>query len=265
MFIGFIFRYPDSGALDKVDLLKDMGVDALEVQTPEVNADVRAFVAQCKERGLAVGSLSPRWGWLDRALKDPGELRVLRSFIRASGELGLGRILLSCSGVQPSSAQAMQAHKDQVAEIYRDMSKDAEAAGVDLCTHTATRPGTAFDTEAGIESFLENVGSRRNRLLFCAGCLSVGDWDVPALARRWREALGAVHIYNHQGDWSGHQEVLFDRGELRVGAVLRALKDVGYQGAVIPEHYPALAGASGKEMSDSWVVGYLRGMLQALE
>ena len=56
----------------------------------------------------------------------------------------------------------------------------------------------------------------------------------------------------------------FDLGQLNYFEVLQAFAEVGYEGALIPHEYPSFPGACGKEMGDSWVVGYLRAMLQVI-
>ena len=200
-----------------------------------------------------------------RAIEDSSEVDRLLSFIRSASELGTERIMLSCSFGSAQSEDEKKAHFDQVVGIYRTIAKAAEEAGIDLCTHTSShRADIMFGTVEGIDAFLEAVGSERNKLLLCCGCLSVPGWDVPALIHHWGDAIGAVHLFNPRGNREHYDEMRFDLGQLNLFKVLQAFAEVGYRGVLISHEYPAFSGACGKEMSDSWVVGYLRAMLQVI-
>ena len=259
MRIGSIHQFAEPYLADARAIEKEMGVDEIDLFADEVNADVRAFLAGSGERGIPVTSLSPRWGWIDRALGDPDEPGRLRSFIQAGAGLGIERIMLSCSFV-PVQAEAQ---RQRVVDLFRGAAQDAERAAIDLCVHTTTRPGTMFGTPAGIDAFLKDVASERVKLLFCCGCISVAGWDVDASIRRWSDAIGAVHLFNPRGDWEHYDEMRFDQGQLNMVSVLKTLSQVGYEGLLLPHEYPAFSGACGKELSHGWVIGYLRAMLQA--
>lgn len=265
MRIGRICQFPDVSVPDDLELDRELGIDELDLFSRELDAEVGRFVAQAREAGVPVTALSPRWGWIDRALQDPSELDRLQTFIEAAPRLGTERIMLSCSFVKPESEQQRAVHEQRVIEIYKAAASIAEAAAVDLCTHTTTRPGITFGTVQGIDRFLEGVGSARNRLLFCSGCISVAGWDTPDLIRHWRGAIGAVHLFNPVGTWDHYEEMRFDRGQLDLPAVLSALQGAGYEGVLLPHEYPAFSGTCGEAISDGWVVGYLRAVLQTLE
>jgi sugar phosphate isomerase/epimerase len=260
MRIGAIHQFAEPHLVDARAIEKEMGVDEIDLFADEVNAEVAMFVEESRAHGIPVTSLSPRWGWVDRALKDPDEPGRLRSFIQAGAGLGIERIMLSCSFVQAPS----QAQRQRVIDFFRGAAGDAERAAIDLCVHTTTRPSIMFGTPAGIDAFLEDVGSERVRLLFCCGCISVAGWEVNASIRRWKNAIGAVHLFNPRGDWAGYDEMRFDRGQLDMVSVLKTLDEIGYEGILLPHEYPAFSGACGKEISHGWVVGYLRAALQAV-
>jgi sugar phosphate isomerase/epimerase len=249
---------------ETVELFRGMGVDAIGLFSPDVGAELKNFLREAVAREMPIGSLSPPWGWIDRALRDLSEVERLKAFIRVAGEAGVGKTLLSCSFVTPASEDERETHRNQVVEIYRAITKTAEAAGVSLCTHTSLRPGIMFGDPQGIDAFLEEIPSERNQLILCCGCAGVAGYDVPALIRHWQDKIGAVHIWNARGNWDKHVETRFDSGELDIFEALKALREIEYTGAVIPEHYPPFSGACGRDMSHGWAVGYLVAMFQAL-
>jgi mannonate dehydratase len=259
MRIGLIHQFGEPQLEDALAIEREMGVDEVDLFASQVNDEVKALVAEAKRLGIPVTSLSPKWGWIDRALAHPSELDRLRSFIQADAELGIERIMMSCSFGKGASQAERQADR------FRAVAPDAERAGVDLCVHTTTRPGIPFETVEGIDAFLADVGSERVKLLFCSGCIAVAGWDVTASIRRWRDAIGAVHLFSPRGDWEHYDEMRFDLGQVDMVDVLKTLKEVGYDGVLLPHEYPAFAGPCGQERSHAWTIGYLRAMLQALE
>ena len=260
----------DADISQSLPIYKEMGVDEIDILMSETDANVggrelRATVTEAAATGVPVKAVSPRWGWTMRAQSNPSEVDRMLSFVEAAPELGTERVMLSCSFVNPQSEDERRAHFDQVIDIYRTIAGAAEAAQIDLCTHTSShKAGIMFGTVEGIDAFLEGVDSKRNKLLLCCGCLSVAGWDVPALIRHWGDAIGAVHLFNPCGNREHYDETRFDLGQLNLSEVLRTLGGVGYEGVLIPHEYPTFSGVCGKAISDGWVVGYLRGMLQSV-
>ena len=269
MKIGFHQGFPDANMSQILTLYKEMGVDEIGLAMSETDAvvdtAVKDMVAEAANLGVSVTSVSPRWGWIMRALKDPSEVDRMSSFIKAAPELGTEKIMMSCSMMKSESADKRKEHFDQVVGIYKTISKVAESVGIDLCTHTSSQQGGhIFGSVEGIDGFLEAVGSKRNKLLACCGCLSVPGWDVPALIHHWGDAIGAVHLFNPSGNRDHYDEMRFDLGQMDLFAVLKALSEVGYKGGLISHEYPAFSGDCGKQISDAWVVGYLKAMLQVI-
>jgi mannonate dehydratase len=47
-----------------------------------------------------------------------------------------------------------------------------------------------------------------------------------------------IHLRNIKGGWNNFQEVYPDNGDMDFAAVIRALRDVGYDGMIMPDHVP---------------------------
>jgi mannonate dehydratase len=53
-----------------------------------------------------------------------------------------------------------------------------------------------------------------------------------------RNQIFNVHLRNIKGSFNNFQEVYPDNGEMDFVKVIRALRDVGYSGMVMPDHVP---------------------------
>jgi mannonate dehydratase len=74
-----------------------------------------------------------------------------------------------------------------------------------------------------------------------------------------------VHFRNVVGTVPRYREVFPDQGDGDMVANLKALKEVGFEGYIVPDHHFGLAGDSDwMRSSRAWQVGYIRGLMQAL-
>ena len=89
---------------------------------------------------------------------------------------------------------------------------------------------------------------------------------MPAALRRFGEAgkLFAIHFRNVRGTVPRFEEVFQDEGDYDTVAQMRTLHEVGFDGFVMPDHYPGLLGDSeAHDTARAWCVGYLRALAQA--
>jgi D-mannonate dehydratase len=265
MQIGITGDYPSPEFEAKIGLYKEMGVDALDIRTPKISASLRGFVSKVRDMGIPVTSMVPRWGWVGSALQNPAEIELVLEFIREMPGMGIHTMNMACSFFAVNSAEEQKEHLAKLISIFKKVTPVAEDAGVTLCSHTTMyRPNILFHTVEGVDAFLEGVNSPSNKLLLCTGCVSSAGQDVPALVRRWRKHIGSVHFFNPPESSPQHAEARFDQGQMDIPEVIRTLKEIGFDGLMIPHEYPAFLGISGKEVSDGWTIGYLIALRQAL-
>ncbi len=120
-----------------------------------------------------------------------------------------------------------------------------------------------------ITRVFEAVPSDHLGLLFCVGTRYESGVDVYDQIRLFgrRHQIFHVHFRNVRGtipSASGYEEVALDDGDLEMLQVLRALQAVGYEGAINPDHLPALVGDEERRASLAFAVGYIKGLLAAL-
>jgi mannonate dehydratase len=106
-------------------------------------------------------------------------------------------------------------------------------------------------------------------------CLCVGCWleggaamgqDVIETIRYFgsRGKLFKVHFRNVTAPMpEGFVETYLDDGYMDMFQVMQALQEVGFDGAIISDHLPDMAG--GRIAGEAFSLGYMRGLLQATQ
>lgn len=152
----------------------------------------------------------------------------------------------------------------------------AEEAGVYIGIHPDDPPvydlggipRCIFGNFAGYERALEIAGSPNIGVCLCVGCWLEGGpamgKDVVQAIRHFagKKKLFKVHFRNVTAPLpEGFAETLLDDGYMNMYHVVRALHDTGYNGAVISDHVPRMAG--GRWAAEAYSVGYIRALIRA--
>ena len=149
----------------------------------------------------------------------------------------------------------------------------AESAGVRLAFHPNDPPlplyrgvEQPFIDPDGLGRLLDRYDSPNVGLLFCLGTMQETGKDMPAALRRFGERgkLFNIHFRNVRGIIPRFEEVFQDEGDYNAADQMRTLHEVGFDGFVMPDHYPGLLGDNeARERARAWCVGYLRALIQA--
>lgn len=117
---------------------------------------------------------------------------------------------------------------------------------------------------------MDEAPSKNVGLLFCVGTRYESGVDIYELIRIFgvRNRIFHVHFRNVWGtipSTGGYEEVMLDDGDMDMFKVLQALKNVGYDGAVNPDHMPKLIGDTpNRNAGRAFAVGYIKALLSAL-
>lgn len=129
----------------------------------------------------------------------------------------------------------------------------AEGAGVVLALHPNDPPVEVFRgvaqpvrSLADLQAVTRIVDSPSNAIYLDTGVLTEMGEDAPA-AIRWfgeRKRIGSVHFRNVivQRPYERYVETFLDAGECDMAACMRAFAEVGYEGAIDPDHTPGFDG-----------------------
>jgi mannonate dehydratase len=158
-------------------------------------------------------------------------------------------------------------------EVYRNIVPVAEESGVKLALHPSDPPvQEAPFSSLGYHRVLDLSPSENNGLLYCVGTRHEAGGtqlvldEINNYGRKGK--IFEVHFRNVRGNLAssgGFEEVLLDDGDMNMFEIIRALNNVGFDGALNPDHMPLLASdTKDRRMAWSYSVGYVKALLAAL-
>ena len=161
----------------------------------------------------------------------------------------------------------------RVTTFYEKVVPEAERAGVRLACHPDDPPMPSYrgvsqvlNSVEGFKHLLERVPSPCHGLLFCIGTLQESGADVLEAIRYFgaRDRIVVVHFRNVRGIIPRYDEVFLDNGDLDMWKVMRAFKEVGYEGTFVPDHTPRIIGDTPwGHIGRAWAVGYIKALIAA--
>jgi mannonate dehydratase len=130
---------------------------------------------------------------------------------------------------------------------------------------------TVLGSVEGLKRFVTIRESPYHGLNFCQGTVSEMLQD-PAReifdVIRWfgtRKKIFNVHFRNIQGRFLDFRETFIDDGDVDMLAALRVYRDVGYDGMMMPDHVPTIAGDDGLRQAFAFTFGYIKALIRALQ
>lgn len=151
----------------------------------------------------------------------------------------------------------------------------AEEVGVRLALHPDDPPVNEFDDtpflHTSIEAFertMDLVPSSNHGINLGVGTWSASDENVFEVIDTFgpRDEIFYVHFRDVAGTVPSFHETFVDQGNYDAFDLLAALAEVDYEGIVIPDHVPRVAGDTDwGHRSRSFTVGYLRAALAAVQ
>ncbi len=170
---------------------------------------------------------------------------------------------------------------DRIGYFLKKIVPVAEEAKVKIACHPQD-PGmppetgwrgvnTVLGTPDGLRRFVETQASPYHGLNFCQGTVSEmlekpGEqiFDVIRDFGR-RGKIFNVHFRNIRGGFLNFVETLPDDGDVDMPRALRAYRDVGYEGMIMPDHVPQIVGDPQGQKAFAFCHGYIQALLQVLQ
>lgn len=162
------------------------------------------------------------------------------------------------------------------AEFLQELIPVAEESGVTLALHPDDPPTDQLRRTARLvnhpdkyQRVLDLEPSTANALEFCLGTLQEmpdGE-DVYDSIERYgsQDKIAYVHFRNVQGTVPCYQETFVDEGDLDMIRAVETLKNIGYEGVLIPDHTPEMSCDAPWHAGMAYALGYMKAAIQAAE
>jgi len=127
---------------------------------------------------------------------------------------------------------------------------------------------TVLGNVDGLKRFVEIQASSYHGLNFCQGTVSEMLQDpgreIFDVIRYFgtRRKIFNVHFRNIRGRFLNFQETFPDDGDVNMIQAMRVYKEVGYDGMMMPDHVPKIAGDEGGRQAFAFAFGYIRALIQ---
>jgi len=155
---------------------------------------------------------------------------------------------------------------------------EAEKAGVKLAMHPDDPPISPIRGVARImrsvehfQKLLELYPSEVNGIALCQGNFALMTDDLPSVIRRFGKQgkIFFVHFRNVRGTPYAFTETFHDDGMIDMYECMKAYYEVGFDGAMRPDHVPTMEGDSNDNPAYSsigrlFALGYMKGLLEAV-
>jgi mannonate dehydratase len=120
-----------------------------------------------------------------------------------------------------------------------------------------------------LKRFVSIADSPYHGLNFCQGTVSEM-LEKPAAeiydVIRWfgtRGKIFNVHFRNIRGGFLDFQETFIDDGDVDMLKAMRVYKEVGFDGMMMPDHVPKIAGDDGDAQGFAFALGYIKALIAA--
>ncbi|MGH8639080.1 MAG: mannonate dehydratase [Burkholderiales bacterium] len=129
---------------------------------------------------------------------------------------------------------------------------------------------TVLGSVDGLKRFVSIAESPYHGLNFCQGTVSEmlekpGEqiFDVIRYFGQ-RNKIFNVHFRNIAGGFLNFRETFIDDGDVDMLTAMRAYKEVGYDGMMMPDHVPSIEGDAGNLQGFAFAFGYIKALIAAV-
>lgn len=238
-------------------------------------AALREYVRQFTNEGITVEAIGFGQLSADVILGKPegaADFERMKHDLEALAEVG---VPVATTGVPVPRPQTPAEDAEQfkrIADYYQRLCAHAESVGMKIATHSPWPPnrlGWMWGTKEFARLFAA-VPSRANGYLYDNAVHHMCGDDPVAAVHQFADRIFFCHIRDVRkaagegAAGTGYDEVFPGTGELAFKSVFAALKSIGYQGVITPEHFPIIPGDFSEGAATTYAVGYFRAVLDLL-
>ncbi len=147
-------------------------------------------------------------------------------------------------------------------EFHKRVIDTAEKVKVKIAAHGLWHPKHILYNLESYERLIHEVPSDYNGITLCMGVLHQAGEDVARVVKKIGKKIFFVHVRDVIGRGDNFKEVFPGDGGVNIPEVISALRGIGYDGLLSPEHYPKIIDEPNMgERATAMCVGYLKGLL----
>jgi mannonate dehydratase len=226
-------------------------------------------------------SLAGVWGWTKMPVGRGGAKALVydESKIDKQTPMPNGMVWNMVYDPDAPPGNVPRVESDELWQRYEYFVKEimpvAEENGVTMALHPDDPPADMLRNTARLvnqpskyQRVIDMVPSKANALEFCLGSLQeMREGNVLESIKHYGKQgkIAYVHFRNVRGKVPLYQEVFVDEGDLDMLGAIRALRDVGYDGVIIPDHTPEMSCNAPWHAGMAFALGYMKAALQMSE
>lgn len=162
--------------------------------------------------------------------------------------------------------------KDRLHWFLEQILPIAADAGVCMAAHPEDPPipvmrnaGRVLISPQDYDELFDKFPTPYCTVQFCQGTFTEMGVDIYSTIKHFvnRGRIAYVHLRNVRGIVPKYSEVIIDEGDVDMAKALLCYHKGGYEGALIPDHYPTFADAQGSHATVAYSIGYIRGLMKA--
>lgn len=232
-------------------------------------AELREYRKPFDDAGIDIIGLEPVRepvrSWVEETDAGRESFEVFARHLDAAGAVGI-----PCVTLHPplDDARTPQEAAEQFAlncRFYERAVERARAAGTKLATHSPWPPAKGLWGAREYDSLFDAVPAPENGMIFCFGCMAMTGSDVRDVLARFVDRTFMVHVRDVVIHADGRVDEVFPgTGQVRPDTAIALLHQLGYRGAIAPEHLPKVFGERKNEIAMAWAAGYCHAALAAL-
>ncbi len=263
----------------RMDYCQQVGIRAVQESTKSIpsavergwptGTELRAYRQPFDDAGIEIIGLEPVKepvrAWADTTRTGQDAYDIFARHLDAAGEAGFPCVTLHPpldGAASPAEAAELFARN---CAFYERASADARRAGTKLATHSPWPPAKGLWGAREYTSLFDAVSAPENGMIFCFGCMAMRGDDVREVMARFIDRTFMVHVRDVVIHPDGQVDEVFPGdGDVRPDTAIALLHQLGYSGAIAPEHLPKVFGERKNEIAMAYAVGYCRAALAAL-
>jgi sugar phosphate isomerase/epimerase len=204
--------------------------------------------------------------WVEDTPEGRESFEVFARHLDAAGEVGISTVTLHPPLDSARTPEEAAEQFERNCAFYERAAARAQEAGTKLATHSPYPERKGIWGVRQYEDLFRAVPNPANGMIFCSGCIRMAGDDPVEVAPRLLDRIFYVHVRDVIIRPGKDVEDRFPgTGQYNPASMIKRLWDLGYRGAITPEHTPRVFGEKTHEITTAFSVGWCRAVLEGLQ